>query len=331
MMNHLNKPAIEWRKEIVQGSRLWLGRAITLAESKKKEDRSFLTEILDGYTGNQKSSRIAISGPPGVGKSSFIEVFGGQLAEKHSVAVLSIDPSSPVTGGSILGDKTRMEKLTAHPNVYIRPSPSGNTLGGVALHTYEVILLCEMAGYTHILIETVGVGQSETSVRQLSDHFLLLLNAGGGDELQGIKRGVMELANTFVFTKSDLLSDAILRNSTQDLKNALHVLRPEELNNIGIFSTTVQDATTIEAVLLSASNAVESLRNSGRLVELRNNQLALKLNQLVEEELLNAFHQNEAIIQMMNQFKNQLQNGGITLSAAVHELMDQIKIGKEIK
>ena len=190
---------------VLQGNRLMLGQAITIIESNLAADQKLSAGLLDKIihaTGN--STRIGITGVPGVGKSSFIEAFGNHITRLgKKVAVLTVDPSSPLTRGSILGDKTRMEELSKNPLAFIRPSPAGDTLGGIAQKTHEAMLLCEAAGYEVIIIETVGVGQSEVSVKNLVDFFLLLVLAGAGDELQGIKKGITEIANTIVITKAD--------------------------------------------------------------------------------------------------------------------------------
>lgn len=182
-----------------------LSRAITLVESTNQINQNLAQEIINGLidkTGN--SFRIGVTGVPGVGKSTFIESFGKQvIANGHKLAVLAIDPSSNKSKGSILGDKTRMEELSTNPNVYIRPSPSSGNLGGVTRVTYETILLCEAAGFDFIIVETVGVGQSEIAVSKVTDFFLLLMLAGAGDELQGIKRGIMEMADALIITKAD--------------------------------------------------------------------------------------------------------------------------------
>lgn len=190
---------------VLQGNRMILSQAITVIESNLDEDKKLSAELLDKIihaTGN--SIRIGITGVPGVGKSSFIETLGKHITTLgKKVAVLTVDPTSQLTKGSILGDKTRMEDLSKNPLAYIRPSPSGNTLGGVTQKTHEVMLLCEAAGYEVIMIETVGVGQSEVSVKNIVDFFLLLMLAGAGDELQGIKKGITEIADAIVITKAD--------------------------------------------------------------------------------------------------------------------------------
>lgn len=206
-----------------------LARAITLVESTRPEDRAQSEALLERvlpFTGG--AMRIGISGAPGVGKSTFIEAFGLHLtAQGKRVAVFAVDPSSRRGGGSILGDKTRMEKLSRDPNAYIRPSPAGTTLGGVARRTRECLLLAEAAGFEIVLVETVGVGQSETAVADMTDLFVLLASPGGGDDLQGIKRGVMELADLVLVTKADGDLMPAARRAVADYHAALHLMRPK--------------------------------------------------------------------------------------------------------
>jgi LAO/AO transport system kinase len=212
---------------LVAGDRAALARAITLVESRRRDHqkaaRALLERLMPRTGGAQ---RIGITGVPGAGKSTTIEAFGTMLtAAGHRVAVLAVDPSSGRHGGSILGDKTRMERLSVDPNAYIRPSPSGGVLGGVARKTREAMLLCEAAGFDVIIVETVGVGQSETVVSDMVDIFLALLIPGGGDELQGIKKGLIELADLLVINKADA-DPAKAERSARDYRNALHILTP---------------------------------------------------------------------------------------------------------
>jgi LAO/AO transport system kinase len=221
----------EYVGRILQGDRVALGKAITLVESTRQEHRQKADAILENclpYTGN--SFRLGITGPPGVGKSSFIEAFGGMLTMEHGrrLAVLAIDPSSQVSHGSILGDKTRMEQLSNDPNAFIRPSPAGKTLGGVTNCTHEAILLCEAAGFDTIFIETVGVGQSETAVADLVDFLLLLLLPGAGDELQGIKRGIVEMADLIAINKADGERLELAKAARKDYAQALHLFPAKE-------------------------------------------------------------------------------------------------------
>jgi LAO/AO transport system kinase len=215
-------------KGIQAGDRAVLGRALTLVESNHAGDRRQAQELLTTLlplTGG--AQRIGISGVPGVGKSTFIESFGLQLVEAgHRVAVLAVDPSSSVSKGSILGDKTRMEKLAVSDDAFIRPSPTGGSLGGVARKTRESILVCEAAGYDVVLVETVGVGQSETAVAEMVDCFLLLMLTGAGDELQGIKRGILELADVIAINKADGANTETAERARTELERALAILRP---------------------------------------------------------------------------------------------------------
>ncbi|SNS21594.1 methylmalonyl Co-A mutase-associated GTPase MeaB [Tropicimonas sediminicola] len=219
-------------RRVTAGERRALARAITLIESNRADHRALALQLADRLsgTGNQ-ALRLGLSGTPGVGKSTFIESFGNMLTEQGlRVAVLAVDPSSARSGGSILGDKTRMETLSRNPNAFIRPSPSQSELGGVARRTREVVALCEAAGFDVVLIETVGVGQSETMVAQMSDIFLLLLAPAGGDELQGVKRGIMEIADMILVNKADGALKPVATRTCADYAGALHLLRkrPED-------------------------------------------------------------------------------------------------------
>jgi len=215
-------------KAVTGGDRRALAQAITLVESTRAEDRPIADALLEKLlprTG--KSIRLGISGAPGVGKSTFIETFGLHvLAQGHRLAVLAVDPSSRIGGGSILGDKTRMAALAADPRAYIRPSPAGQTLGGVARRSREALLLCEAAGHDVVLVETVGVGQSETAVADMTDMFLMLLQPGGGDELQGIKRGIVELADLILVNKADGEMLEAAGRTAADYQHALRLRRP---------------------------------------------------------------------------------------------------------
>ena len=217
-----------WVAALLGGQRRALAKAITLTESTRPDDEVRAQQLLAQLPEARGSIRLGLTGVPGVGKSTFIEALGMFLAELgHKVAVLAVDPSSARTGGSIMGDKTRMPRLTVHPNAFIRPSPSGGTLGGVARRTRETIALCEAAGYDVLLIETVGVGQSETHVAAMTDLFVLLTLPNAGDELQGIKRGIMELADICVVNKADTDPKAAIRAQTE-LRTALTLLTPHD-------------------------------------------------------------------------------------------------------
>jgi LAO/AO transport system kinase len=214
---------------LVAGDRRALAKAITLVESRLSKDEAAATQLVNAALPRSgRAVRIGLSGAPGVGKSTFVEAFGTWLIERgHRVAVLAVDPSSRRSGGSILGDKTRMVKLTQAPNAFIRPSPAGTTLGGVARRTRESMILVEAAGFDVVLVETVGVGQSETAVADMVDMFVLLVSPGGGDELQGIKRGIMELADLVVVTKADGDLAPAANRAAAEYRAALHLMRPK--------------------------------------------------------------------------------------------------------
>jgi LAO/AO transport system kinase len=219
-------------KAVLEGDRRALAQAITLIESTRTDHRSIASELLEKvmpYSG--KAIRLGISGVPGVGKSTFVEALGNHVIDAgHRVAVLTVDPSSSISGGSILGDKTRMELLSRRPEAYIRPSPAGKTLGGVTRRSREALILCEAAGFDVVIVETVGVGQSETKVADMTDMFVLLQLPAGGDELQGIKRGIMELADLILINKADDQLKVLAERSAADYRNALRLLRPRSVN-----------------------------------------------------------------------------------------------------
>lgn len=222
----------EYVDGILSSNITYVSKAITLVESTKHEHQEYAQEIINALIKHSgKSFRLGITGVPGVGKSTFIESFGLEVIKRgHKLAVLAVDPSSQLSKGSILGDKTRMEQLSIHPKAFIRPSPSSGSLGGVARKTKESIIICEAAGYDYVLIETVGVGQSETAVHGLTDFFLLLMLAGAGDELQGIKRGIMEMADGMVITKADGTNIDKAKSARAEYARALHLFPPTESN-----------------------------------------------------------------------------------------------------
>ncbi len=312
---------------ILEGNRTLLSRAITLVESTKIEHRNLAQEIIDGclpHTGN--SIRIGITGVPGVGKSTFIEAFGMHVIEKEnrSLAVLAVDPSSSRTHGSILGDKTRMETLSNHPKAYIRPTPSSGSLGGVARNTRETILLCEAAGFDTILIETVGVGQSETAVHSMVDFFLLLMLAGAGDELQGIKRGIMEMADSIVINKSDSGNEAASRRAMLEYKNALHLFPPAESGWIPkVVQGSALHNTGIAEVWEIIDEYVRHTKTKGFFEQKRKEQSIYWLNEHIKEDLHNAFYGNEEIIRDIDDIRKNILAGEITSYNAAQNLVQK--------
>ena len=281
---------MEIAQEIIKGNRTALGQGITLLESTlpehEKQAQDLITSCLP-HSG--KSIRIGVTGVPGVGKSTFIEAFGKLLTSQgKKVAVLAIDPTSERTQGSILGDKSRMHELAADKNAFIRPSPSSGTLGGVANKTRESIILCEAAGFEIILIETVGVGQSETTVSNLVDFFLLLMLAGAGDELQGIKRGIMELADALVITKAEGDNLQKAKNAALEYKRALHLFPAMKNGWIPQVSTCSSLENTGIADIFETINRFDSqMIASGWKLENRKQQNTYWLHHIIKEELGN--------------------------------------------
>ncbi|MBC8300463.1 MAG: methylmalonyl Co-A mutase-associated GTPase MeaB [Pelagibacterales bacterium] len=277
-------------QEILKGNITALGQAITLVESTLPEDEKIAQKLLATCllkSGN--SIRIGITGVPGVGKSTFIETFGKLLTSQgKKVAVLAIDPTSERTKGSILGDKSRMHQLSSDKNAFIRPSPNSGTLGGVANKTRESIILCEAAGFDIILIETVGVGQSETTVNNLVDFFLLLMLAGAGDELQGIKRGIMELAHALVITKADGDNCQKAKNAGLEYKSALHLFPAMENGWTPQVSTcSALENTGVEQILETITKFDAQMLSSGWKIKNRKDQNNYCLHLKVKEELGN--------------------------------------------
>lgn len=270
--------------------RTTLGRAITLVESTNPDHQKLAQELLTKLlpsTGHSK--RLGISGTPGVGKSTFIEAFGKHLTSLgKKVAVLAVDPTSQVSGGSILGDKTRMNELAIDPLAFIRPSPSGETLGGVARRTRESMLLCEAFGFDYVLVETVGVGQSETTVAHMVDIFIMLLQPGAGDDLQGIKRGILEVVDMVVVTKDDGDNQKIIQKAKHDYERALEILRHDS----GYIPKVLSCSAVTKSGLPEVGSAIEAFLSSRKdaILERRNNQNIEWMWSLVFEGLKNAFH-----------------------------------------
>jgi LAO/AO transport system kinase len=308
---------------LLEGNRAALAKAITLAESEKPEDQhtfqALLAEVLP-QTGN--GIRLGITGAPGVGKSTFIEAFGRVLTgQGKRVAVLSIDPSSPVTKGSILGDKTRMEKLSKDPMAFIRPSASRSVQGGVAHATREAILLCEAAGFDIVLVETVGVGQSEFSVKDMCDCFLLLMLAGAGDELQGIKKGIMEMADIIAITKADGTNQKQAQLARAEYQHALHLVRSEEGWTSKVVTCSALENTGVSEIWMEISNFLEHQKKSKQFETNRDQQKVKWLNEQLNTTLRQQLTQQNKFEKRWNDAMNRVQENQWTVFQAVDYVM----------
>lgn len=305
-----------------------LARAITLVESNLKQHYEFAQELLSRvmqYSGN--SIRIGITGSPGVGKSTFIEKLGLFLCENgHKVAVLAFDPSSVVTKGSILGDKIRMEQLAKHPNAFIRPSPSGGALGGVGRKTRETIILCEAAGFDTIIVETVGVGQSEVMVRSMVDVFTLLLLPGGGDELQGFKKGTVELADIIVINKADGDNLKLAKLTLSEYKRAIHYIsNPTEGWQTRILLASAINGTGIEDFWRIVQEFRQNTIESGVFQLRRREQILDWFYSMVKEVVLNKFFSDERVSSLIKDYEQKIFLGKISPSGAVQKLFEELQ------
>jgi LAO/AO transport system kinase len=300
-----------------------LAKAITLIESQREDHRvraRVLLEALLPHTGS--AMRIGISGVPGAGKSTFIEAFGLYLIEQgHRVAVLAVDPSSTIRGGSILGDKTRMELLSRDPAAFIRPSPSAGNLGGVAEKTREAMLVCEASGFDVIVVETVGVGQSETAVAGMTDLFCLLQLPNAGDELQAIKKGVMELADLIAINKADI-DPAAAQMSCSQLKAALRMLRPTSLNwAVPVLTLSALKKNGIAEFWDTVKRYRDAMTTTGEFATRRKHQAAAWMWELIDADLKQRFHQHPKIRAELPGFIEAVEAGRITPSAAARDLL----------
>jgi LAO/AO transport system kinase len=312
-------------KGILAGNIMALSRGITLLESTKPSDVAKAQQLIQGCLPfANKSFRIGITGVPGVGKSTFIETFGMFLTEKQhkKVAVLAIDPSSSVSSGSILGDKTRMEDLVKNPNAYIRPSASGESLGGVARKTRESILLCEAAGFDTIIIETVGVGQSETAVHSMVDFFLLLKISGAGDELQGIKRGIMEMADAIVINKADGDNLKKAKMAQVEFNRALHLF-PAKKSDWQPPVSTCSALTNmgIEAIWETLQKYQQKTKDNGFWDANRTAQNQYWMLETIHDQLKSNFYQNPTVIENLALIKKKVSQNQISPFAAAQELL----------
>lgn len=318
-------PDIAQLKEgILAGNIALLSRAITLIESTNPQHQALAGQLIDlilPYTGN--SLRIGITGVPGVGKSTFIESFGMHLIDKgKKLAVLAIDPSSNISKGSILGDKTRMERLSVHPSAYIRPSAASGSLGGVTYKTRETTLLCEAAGFDTIIIETVGVGQSETEVSQITDFFLLLMLAGAGDELQGIKRGIMEMADGLIITKADGDNIHKSKSARSEYARALHFLPPNAsgwIPEVKICSS--YDNTGIMEVDEMIEKFYRHQQANGHFQKKRNEQNLFAFRQLLNEALFRKLLEQQGLQDQVRKMETMVFNNQLSPYSGVHQVL----------
>lgn len=310
---------------VLKNHRTTLARTITLIESNSKIHQATSQAVLQKllpHTGN--SIRIGITGVPGAGKSTLIEALGTYLIKNgHKVAVLAVDPSSAVTRGSILGDKTRMEKLSREENCFIRPSPSSGTLGGVARKSRETMLVCEAAGYDVILIETVGVGQSEITVRSMVDFFLLVMIAGAGDELQGIKKGVIEIADALLVNKADGDNESKAKIARADYSNALHYLSPAtEGWHTDAYTCSAITGKGVPEIWELVNKFEKTVKDSGIFDKRRKDQTLQWVFSMIEEELKEKFYQNESVKNILPDIQEDVAGEKLLPTLAARKLME---------
>jgi LAO/AO transport system kinase len=315
----------EYTRGILAGDRTILGRAITVIESKLAEDKVLAAEMLESVlpmTG--KALRIGITGIPGVGKSTFIETFGQYLTLLGKrVAVLAIDPSSKKSGGSILGDKTRMENLAHSPHAFIRPSATGLSLGGVARSTRETMLLCEAAGYDVILVETVGVGQSETLVKGMTDFFLLLMLAGAGDELQGIKRGIMEMVDAVAINKADGTNQQSAALAVNEYQHALHHLPQTSSGFIPkVIACSAMEGSGIDAIWEMIQEYEVITRENGFFAKNRQSQNLDWLHEHIRQSLEDQFYDNALVKEKLSGIEASVRGEKVLPVTAAQELIN---------
>ncbi len=326
-------PFTRYVEGVLGGDRTVLARAITLVESTLLADEELAAQLLDAllpHTG--RSLRVGITGVPGVGKSTFIDALGMHLIRDlgQNVAVLSVDPSSPISSGSILGDKTRMERLAVEERAFIRPSPARGHLGGVTRRTRETILLCEAAGFGNILVETVGVGQSETAVRSMTDFFLLLMLAGAGDELQGMKRGIIEMIDGMAINKADGDNKAKAERARHEYAGALHLFpAPADGWNPRVLTCSSTSGEGIAEVWQMVLAHRELMQGNGHLSRLRNRQARQWMNELTMLGLEDLFHRNPAVAARLPLLREEVQRGHTTPLAASRELLALFQLQPE--
>jgi LAO/AO transport system kinase len=307
------------------GDRRMLAKTITLIESRLAAHQELTRAVMEGllpYTGG--SIRLGVTGVPGVGKSTFIESLGLHLVEQGKrVAVLAVDPSSARSGGSIMGDKTRMEKLAVHDLAFIRPSPAGRTLGGVARKTRETILICEAGGFDVIIVETVGVGQSEYAVASMVDFFLVLMLAGAGDELQGIKRGLLEMADALVINKADGDNLNAARQARKAFENAMHLMTPAHPAwTPPVLTCSALERKGIDEIWRAVLHHREMIVSRGDLGLKRREQTLDWMHQLLEDGLKNWFYEKQAVRRMLAEMSRRVETGETHPTAAVRRILE---------
>lgn len=312
--------------QILDGRRAALARAITLVESSKPDHRDKANALLNSlYHKTGRSWRIGVTGLPGVGKSTFTDQFGMNLIDEgHSVAVLAVDPSSQRTGGSILGDKTRMQRLSTSPKAFIRPSPSGKTLGGVARATRETMLLCEAAGFDVVIVETVGVGQSESAVAGMVDFFLALLLPGAGDELQGLKKGLIELADMIAINKADGELERQAMGTAADYNGALNILsKGNESWTPHAVAVSAKQNKGLAEIWSAVQQHRDALQQSGEFDAKRREQAVAWMHELVEQQLRQLVLDKQEMIEKIASAEGDVRNGAIAPSAAADRIITQ--------
>jgi LAO/AO transport system kinase len=313
-------------KDIHGGDRRALAKALTILESTRADHRQQAEKLISQAAPLAGSSiRIGLTGVPGVGKSTMIEALGNHVIKLgHKLAVLAVDPSSTISGGSILGDKTRMPTLSVNPNAFIRPTPTGGTLGGVARRTRDSIVLCEAAGFGVIIVETVGVGQSESMVSDMTDLFLLMLLPGGGDELQGIKRGVMELADIVVINKADSELLPRARLAAADVQQALRLINPRHAQwPVPVLTASALHNTGIDDIWTQICAYQESMQEQGLLQADRRQQAADWLLVETREQLLTRFTEDPAVASELANLQQQVRDGELSPSLAANKLVSR--------
>lgn len=321
-----DRTASELVAGVLAGDRVALSQAITLVESQRSADRDLADRVLAECLPHAVDSiRVGITGVPGVGKSTFIEAVGGLIVEEgRRVCVLAVDPSSQVSGGSILGDKSRMTRLSANPGAYVRPSPSRGSLGGVTRHTREAISLCEAAGFDVVLVETVGVGQSESAVHSMVDCFLLLMLAGAGDELQGIKRGIMEMADVVAITKADGENEAAATRARAEYQSALRLFPPTPSGWIPpVLTCSSKNNQGIEDVWLTVREYIELVRGKGLFEARRAQQAVAWMREGIREGLFERFMEREGVRDRIARAEIEVAAGRKTPGRAVDEILER--------